>query len=503
MAKILNSLKFNGNVPKVIEQPDTLILNGQVYDKNSFSAKALDFCPINAGNRNEMYMYRTAYIDYQWCHNRNDQTFLADSNDPNIVYFATTGQYSTSAFWKIQKTSTGYNTYSISIGATNSEIMEFIGQDSTKIYVMMQRNYGSHQSYFGYIDKASFTSMTWVDLGNMSTIRVLKETESTFYCASMWEDRAYIFKYNKNTNAVTVLLDDYQTASDDYRCLATPMNSNGEFYIVKDAIISGGTVHKAMYRKYTLNWVSETVSFVDCTVDLSIKPNPIVPFTTSSNDGRIKHELFFVQDGGKTYLNHVVYNNGNAAIYLQADKCFLHTYEIVSSSNLKLVSWKEFNPIVYKAMMNMYDNKLLLLGHEGGVHFWSWNSSTKSFEKTTGVDAQIFAFGCDMNNNIYIQYQDTSVEMLSNTLPVTIYADFQYESYTYNGTDLDVTLEVYAKNFMDQYLNANIELTLFGPIRFADTGLKKKTVTTSNLNKLSIPVILSGEGLMKVNTKVI
>ncbi|MNV64611.1 hypothetical protein D3C71_1572620 [compost metagenome] len=151
----------------------------------------------------------------------------------------------------------------------------------------------------------------------------------------------------------------------------------------------------------------------------------------------------------------------------------------------------------------MYDNKLLLLGSEAGVHFYNWSPSTKGFEKTTAYDMPTIVFGCDMNNNIYIQQPDSSIEMLSNTLPITIYADFEYDLYDYNGVDINANVEVYSKNIIGQYLNANIELTLFGPIKFTDTGLKKKTVTTSNLNKISIPVTVYDSGILKVNTKVL
>lgn len=500
MAKILSSLKVNGNIAKFVETSDNFIINSQMYDKNTFSAKALDFCPITSTNRNEILLRSNVYIDTSWVPSRTEANFITDNNDPNITYVATPGLYGTMAtIQKITKTTIGYTIASVNAGSAGyNDIWQFIGQDNAKIYGTLQRDYSTANGSIFSIDKATF-AITQATINTAIAIRILKETESFFYFSSNTSQHNYISKYNKNTGAITTLLDDTMTSADNYRCLSTLLGDANEIYFVRDAFATAG-VHRIAYRKYTLDSSKDAINTVDMVADMTIRPGQSIPFPASS--GNIRHELFYVKDNGKTYLNHVIYNNGTP-LALTADKSGMYTYEITGANTMKMVSYKEFSPTIYKGMMNMYDNKLLLLGNENGLHFYNWNSATVSFEKTTGIDAPMMAFGADMNNNIYMQYVDSSIEMLSNTLPITIYADFQYDLYTYDGSEIDATLDVYARNFMNQHLNTSIELSLFGPVRFADTGLKKKTVTTSNLNALSLPVIIDGEGILKVNTKII
>lgn len=496
MAKILGSSRVSGNIPKLIETSENFIINAQTYDKNTFSAKALDFCPMYGTPKNEILLRSTTYMESNWSHNRTDMNFITDNNDPNITYIATPGIYGANgSIQKITKTTVGYTMATIT-GSSYNDIWQFVGQDNAKVYGVLQRSQNSY-GYFFSIDKATF-AITYTTIGACA-IKILKETESFFYFTANYYQRNYVMKFNKNTNTITTLLDDTLPSSDNYRCLSTSLGDANEVYFMRDSILTTGA-HRVAYRKYTLDSNKDVVSVVDMITDMSIKPGQAIPFPPSSDP--IKHELFFVKDNGKTYLSHVVYNNGTT-VGLTPDKSGMYTYEITGVNTMKMVSFKEFSPTIYKGMMNMYDNKLLLLGNESCLHFYNWNSATTSFEKTTGTDSPMMAFGSDMNNNIYMQYTDSSVEMLSNTLPITIYADFQYDLYTYNGQEIDATLDVYARNFLNQYLNTSVELILFGPVRFADTGLKKKTITTSNLNTLSLPVIIDGEGILKVNTKVI
>jgi uncharacterized membrane protein YvbJ len=113
------------------------------------------------------------------------------------------------------------------------------------------------------------------------------------------------------------------------------------------------------------------------------------------------------------------------------------------------------------------------------------------------------AVGTDSNNNIYIQYSDTSIEMISNVMPITMFADFENDTYNYNGVDITANVVAYVKNFQGKYLSSSIQLTLFGNCKFTDDGKRTKTITTSNLDKITIPVTIYDTGNLKVSIKVL
>jgi hypothetical protein len=510
MAKILNTSKITTPIPKVIELPDELVLNGQVYDKSTFAAKSLDFLHIPVSTKNEIIMSKMMCIDSVANFGRTMNNLIVDNTNPNVYYTFGFGTYDVSALnrcYKITRTSTGLQYQSIIVGGetTYACTYEIIQQDTGRIYYFRHRNYEPGTIYIGYIDKATFTITETQPAGNR--IKILKVTDSFIYFATCYPQANYICKYNKNSNSVTVLFSQaYTTAQQQtYSCVPSDLTNDNEFYIVRDNAVNGFS-HSILYTKYTIDFVKETVTYQDVTADTSMRIAG-TPFS-STNNIRIQHELFFVKDNGKTYMNHIVYWHGtgsyaSAANALNVDKSSIFTYELIDSTTWKMVSYVDFNPTIYRQIMPLYNNKVMIAMYEGGVHFYSWNSGTKSFEKISTYEFPTMMVGVDTNNNTYVYLQDYSLEMLSNTLPIQIYADFEYEDYQYSGAEINAAVKIYARNFVGNYLNANLELVLSGPVKFTDTGLKKKTVTTSNLNTLSIPVTITGAGLLRVNTKIL
>jgi hypothetical protein len=154
-------------------------------------------------------------------------------------------------------------------------------------------------------------------------------------------------------------------------------------------------------------------------------------------------------------------------------------------------------------MIPLNNNKLLLLNNENGIAFYNWNSSNKCYDKTSVYQVPTKIVGVDMNNNIWIQRYDNSMDLLANTLPTTIYALFDKDEYNFAGDDISSTLTVYAQNYAGQYLASTIQLTLIGQVKFTDTGLKTRTITTSNLNKMQIPITITGAGMLNANFKLL
>jgi hypothetical protein len=116
--------------------------------------------------------------------------------------------------------------------------------------------------------------------------------------------------------------------------------------------------------------------------------------------------------------------------------------------------------------------------------------------KKSGVFIQI---GFDSLNRFITQTKDYTIEMLTDTNACILKADFMEEVYDKNNSlDLNTTVSFYAKNFLDEYLETSIKLTLIGPVVFKENNTKELVINTSDKGISSVPVIINGYGNIEV-----
>ena len=503
MAKLLNSAVMSGNIKKVVELADEYIINGQLYDKSTFVPKPMTFCPIGASTSNESIFYKTVYTDYTYGAFRTDNNVMIDSSDSDSIFFFDSGPYQASTLYKITKTSNGPTVKSVRAWDQSQTSCEFISQTANKLYLMLHRTYDNYENYIGCVDK---TNMSFDYLSNLgyTKSRVLYENDTFLYLAtSCTTNRYYIQKFNKTTGGNVNLLDDSKSG-----CTVLSMPSAisikdniGTVYAIRDGVYANPSVHSNVIRKYVIDFSTEKVTASDVTLDTSILNGN--PFAVIADDtAGVMYELLNVVDKEKTYINMVVYNAGTNQ-YLTLNREAIYTFEVVDADNFKLINAQFLSPILYRSMIPLNNNKLLLLNNENGIAFYNWNSANKCYDKTSVYQVPTKIVGVDMNNNIWIQRYDNSMDLLANTLPTTIYALFDKDEYNFAGDDISSTLTVYAQNYAGQYLASTIQLTLIGQVKFTDTGLKTRTVTTSNLNKMQIPITITGAGMLNANFKLL
>jgi hypothetical protein len=508
MAKILGTNSLNGNVSKLVELGDSFLINGQVYDKNTLSPIPFDFCPILVGANNDMILSKTAYVNSHWYRNRTTNSYLIDSVDPSTCYVAAQsilGITGNAYVHKLTKNSNGTwtDTQMTDFLTSYFTCVDLISQDSQKAYFTVNREAGAAYAYIGYINKTTMVQ-TSVNLGTMGTIKILKDTDMYIYfgTTTMSTTTYNIGKYNKITNAVTWILAETFATGNFFEIFPSDMNSNGVFYAVRDGLSLGMTDHYFAYRKYVLNTTKDTVVNSTVTVDMSLLPAGKIPFTSPSHLYVCNTLIDFTDSvTGKKYINHLSYNRGTNAIALTANDSALYTYEVIDENNWKLVSYTNFNPIIYKTVLPVLNNQTLMLAYENGCHIYTWDTGTTSYKKVSSFDIPISQIGCDSNNNLYIQYADSSIEMISNVMPVTIFADFESDVYNYNGTDITTNVVAYVKNYQGHYLSTSLQINLYGNCKFTDNGTRTKTITTSNLDTMSIPVTITDSGNLKVAVK--
>lgn len=502
MAKILNSTLINGVVSKMVELPENFIINGSVYDKYTLSPNPYDFCPIYSGAQ-EMFLSKAAFINVAWPSKPVLNGVLMDSVNPDITYIVTQGLLGGNpTIRRITKTPNGtVDQLLVTLSSNSNDECDFISQDNNRVYFYINRNSANYTSYIGYFNKFD-GSMSSINL-NGNTPRFLKETEIFIYLITETGSSLNMFKYNKTNNTLTTL---YSEAQNFYYndFVASEIDSNGVFYVVKDGKDLGMIDHYIAVKKYVLDTVKDTVTASQVTLDQSLYPNGKILINTGASL-YVSHWLLKYNDSvtGKKYMTHVIHNRGKVNIGLNQLDSAMYTYEMIDNDNWKMVSYTSFSPTMYKAFLPVLNNQIFMLAHEASTHVYTWDSASTSYKKTASFDGTMTAIGMDTNNNMYVQYGDTSIEMMSNVMPTTVYADFELDTYNYQGADINTNIIAYVKNYMGQYLATSLTLTLYGNAKFTDSGLKTKTITTSNLNSINIPVTVYDTGLLRVTTKIV
>lgn len=497
MAKVLNKQNINGKLMKMVEIGDEYIINGQLYDKNSFVPKPLQIAPIYGSDKFESTFYRKVFIEQSWNFNRSDRAFVLDINDPNIVWLAVSNPYGTSRIIKLDKKTTGVETTEFLSYAGHNSI-EIISQDNDRLYIL-EHTTTSPYTIVSTINKANLTREFTYSMGN-GKYKVLTETNTYVYLGGyVYVANKNVFRvhrYNKFSGAGTMVFEDNESAKATYGMVSN-MEIDGSFYAVKNNKPASGA-DEINFKKYKLNTSTDKVDLLNLPIDWGTYLPKSIPVVEENYE--TMHEVFMVSDTNGRYLNLIRYNSGNVNLTLSPDRCSIYTFKLENDA-LKFITETKLSPNVVNGVINMYNNKLLLLGNANGVQFYSWNSANKSYEKTTSFNYPTRMMGVDMNNNIWIQQTDSSMDILSNNLPIQISADFAKQDYDYVGSDIETTVKVEATNFLGDFINASIELTLMGPVEFTSNSSKKLLVTTSPTSALNIPVKITGSGMVRVNTK--
>lgn len=500
--RILDSTCITGNVSKILETPDGFAVNAQIYDKNSIAPIPLSFLSIPVSVDNEMLLYQTGYVAGPWTKNSGNCGYIIDNTDPNSYYIVVNSlNGNTSGIYKITKNNNGTFTTSVNILGSNpySTFFDIIGQDSQNVYYSLNRNYGGAYSYIGSFNKTTLATQN-VNI-NTGTFKVLKITDMYIYVATnnTSADTLYIIKYNKVSNAYTIVFSDTTSTGYYYDNIVSDMSTDGVFYCKRDGKGFGMSDHFICYRKYVLNTDKDTVTATTVTLDNGKYPSSQILINAGSNVAMTNYMFGFTDSvTGKKYMSCLVYNKGTGVIVLNPSDSALYTYEMVDADNWKLVSYKNFAPVLYKTALPLFGNQTLILAHEYGAHIYMWNPGLLSYQKVSSYDIPIYAVGCDGNNRIWIQYKDKSIELASKNIPTTVISDFDKDSYDYQKQDILTSVNVAIQNYKGEYISREITLLLFGPCKFTSNGSSQLKVTTTTDGLLSVPVTVYDEGNLEV-----
>lgn len=501
MAKILDNTFFNGNISKVVELPDEYIFNGQIYDKSTLSPVPLQFMPIPSSQYNEMFLNRNLPITNltnTWNKIRNDNALLIDNTNANVTYIAKNYYFTPGAIYKINREDKNnyITTCPINFDGAYHNV-EFIDQDDFYIYLVINRNNAAN-----YITKVNKSTMTIVNNVNVGAgqISILSTNESFIYLSLSYDSNIFkIFKYNRVSTVLSILLDDSKTGNSIVQSIPK-LNATNTTYAIRDGFFKDSKTHMLNVFQYNINTSNDSITSNEVTLDLSILASDPKIISFKATNGCIGRELFTFEDNNINYAVILRYNNG-LTIQCPVDECNMFVFKIDNETHWTLIQQIYFAPLLYTGCMPFNDNRSIMLVDPARIHFYTWNSTSTQYELTSTLPKQSFSIGIDLNNNIFVQNIDKSIESESAATPIKIVSDIDKDVYNFVGEEISTFANVYAENFSGQYLTCPLELRLSGPAVFVDNNEKTINVTTSSTGAITVNIKIIGKGFININSK--
>ena len=505
MARVLNTQIISTPISKLVELPSSYIVNGQFYNKVDMSPSPLDFGFYESSNKCEMIINQSAFSGCDLA-GKTTNGAVPDSSNSNISYCVKPGIYNHTdgytyvIFYKTEKYGNDVKIKSYRWKGDRASRQCFgniIDQDDSYLYVTITCE--DYKTLIFKLNKETMAESGTYEFGANKYVSVVRSTDMYIYLAVTGASNYFVItKYNKVAGTATIIKDD-TGASGGYssQCIIAkhPANPN-VFYAVRDGFMTN-SLHYSIIRQYILDINTDTVGTTNLDMDLfGLSFGASIP--TIDNKVNVMNELFTFTDNNKTFMAYVRYGEG-----VTISNSFMLVFEFISDNEIKLIQETKFSPIIFTMCLPANNNKTLMLANNGQVRFYSWNSYSKKFENTSTVVKAISVVGCDIDGNILIQYEDSSVDMFSEVMAINVSANLESEEYEYNGVDIASNVIVYAQNYNGEFVSTNVKLTLIGPAVFTATNDNVLTLATSTMSPNILPITIKDSGYVRVTVEML
>lgn len=549
MALVLKADTSTITVPKVIETKNGMIFNGHYYNKDNLAPVAFEYlildknCVRNTLNTNKR-LRPTALSSCSevW----NEDTIIADKYEPNIFYSII---YNKSDF-NIVKYKEAQNKIELITSINiDSGYDKYLGQDKRYLYYSFRGSEamsGSTNYIFngktirGFNKVSAFIQIGKIDKQDLSNTQLNKCYY--FYrdgflsiptVIEIYEDSNYIY-YGSFTSIVTNYLGD-RTRIPLKLVIYRIVKSNSFIEEIKSDIqISTDEIYNFIDNKdvfkisdnaigfYLLNLSSEAneinpfklikVNFDEMVVDNMITVEEVT-FTWNDQikqslsvfpDGVLySYETFITKVNNKSYISIIMYQNADQYVTEQIVNQGIYTFEIIDFNNLKLTNYNRISDSVLKCYLLSKDRSFLIVSSANNTIFMKFDTEKGCFKITSTIEELPLSIGLDLSERVWIMKADNEVDVYSMSNPTDFNMKFEKDYYDYVGTNIETFITIEAKNFLGEYININVELTIDGNAKFKDNSSSVIKITTPSDGELNIPVIITGSNQITVCPKIL
>jgi hypothetical protein len=523
--EILNSKSIiTQTVPRIVETPEHLIINTQVHDKASIKPVPFEFNVISAPisfsclsrciwTYNNNTIGRTLFLHSG---NNKNQKMYQDTTDINIFYnlfkYPDYGvklikfkkeenniSEQWSSMWNVNavgKTCTGTLTYGNDI--------QVLFQNDTYMLFVLKYTYqlgghweGSSDSY--YLKKYNKKTNQTTDVRTLNqgvvnppivNYQFIEYNNDNVYFYEQNRNVHTIFKVNLSTNVLTTLLT--FTNTNGLSVIDNPVKIGDYYYIIKDNYLQSG-IHEYCFYKIRLDVSTDTVTQDVININLN-------GFTLDTASGEVLsgigegvyHTLNTLEINNKKHILCTIHSTPNQNYYPNQHK---HIVFEVTDTEIIVKDVITF-PNGCKGVLEYIDSRTLVFLYTDSIAFYKFDNTKEKYTLTYRKAGVFNTIGFDTLNKFYMQHNTGAIDVMTSMNACTLKADFADEYYTSINTDTEISF--YAKNFLDEYLNADVKITLLGPVQFKDDKSKTKIVKTSDAGVKTLPVTITGSGRIEV-----
>lgn len=538
------------DIPKIIETPNSLIINTQVYDKSTLQPRPMNFL---AWHNNFKHLILKTQIDWNndivtqnfdgyiipYCHRvSNAPSIWVDKEDPTKYYVLHRNQTYTSyvadnvIFRMMQEkdnkisflqSAAPYGNYS-STGGSQINDMHILCETDNYFIAERKARQNITSAYFnnGYyysisqllrISKKSLTSYAVVNeirgsnsgsshthenninyCGMAGYWYYLESKPSTeiVYLMRKFGSNYQIYKYDATINSL-VLLHTYTNTN--YRTMSNAIKVNEYYYTLVDKYDAndGAFPHLYGFMRFKLNTDADTVTEEFFPINISDgNYSAMIPRTYQFVT---LNSLETFKANGKDYIICTMHDSG----FLRHGSYHFHATLRIDETEAVVTDYISLSPGCRGVLYYIKPTTCVFL-LVNSFAFYTFDESSERYVLTYNCAGIYKTIGFDMTNRFYALSTGYAVQMLTYYNPVVLKADFAEEIYDKTDTNnVNTTVSYYAKNFANEYISTSVTLTLIGNVVFTDNGAKTIQINTSDTGIATVPVTINGAGRIQVS----
>lgn len=511
-------------VPRIVETPEYLVINTQVYDKASLKPVPLEFnvvsVPITYSSLSRcIWTYnndtagRTIFMHTG---NSKNQKMYQDSSDVNIFYnlfkYPSYGikfikfkkeENNISEQWSSMNDiygtgglcgSTGYGSEYCIIYQDDLYII-LVLKDIQKVGSAWQGRGDDRYILKKYNKKTNaITDITTISTGAVNAAvhnyQFMEYHNNNVYFYKQNGNVHTIYKINLSTNVLTTLFTFTNTGG--LNVIDNPVKIGDYYYIIKDNYLQS-SIHEYCFYKIKLDVINDTVTQDVLNINLNGFTLDTAPGEVLSGIGEgIYHTLNTLESNNKKYILCTVHSVPNQNYYPNQHK---HIVFEVTDTEIIVKDVNTF-PNGCKGVLEYINSNTLVFLYTDSIAFYKFDSTKEKYVLTYRKAGVFNTIGFDTLNRFYMQHNTSAIDVMTSMNACILKADFTNEYYTSINTDTEISF--YAKNFLDEYLNTDVKITLLGPVQFKDDKSKTKIVKTSDAGIKTLPVTITGSGRIEV-----
>ena len=532
----------------VFETPNDIIINSQIYDKITMEPKPYNFFNINyCLNNKNLLLHEINILEYPWAMiaKEPDYKYYIQDNQNSDIFYCITEQSSTDQnqyIHKIKKTDMGWqilNTiapdsgyrYGVNgnYGETLSTPLHYKILGQTKNYiVLIQINSGISYGY-NRTNQPRLSTLTYIIINKIDmtykyldigvyydySVYLLKETNNYIYIFENLAGRLRIVNYNPDVNIRTEIFS--KDINIDDKCIGISNiikfkdkyyiltgNSSNTYYAFQELTIDFEhnkvtCIEKTLEKDSNFLYHNATgrTDFLDCAwlqIDLKNIDDTYISITIHDNTNKHHGYGYYTSDGYKCsngfiihdqtilsqaqYHRHILYkynetnNSWKTKGIITPDKETQHIYGVLY--------YNQYTPIFF------LNDKILI---------YKLNLNTEQYEKCFEKAGIFYTIGLDELNNFYIFDDNNNCSIYNECTSNELFAEFEKESYDYEDIDIDTYVTIYSKNFLGDYINTKVKITIEGDCYFKENNLQE-IITNTDTELVQIPVTITNSGIM-------